>query len=51
MTVAIKSGATFVVAACLAMASPAAAQSDQAMIDRALLGAPAGMVRQNASVV
>lgn len=51
MTVAMKSGATLVVAACLAMASPAAAQSDQAMIDRALLGAPAGNVRQNASVV
>jgi hypothetical protein len=39
------------VAACMAMASSAYAQTDQEMIDRALLGAPAGMVRTNASVV
>jgi hypothetical protein len=39
------------VAACMAMASPASAQTDQEMIDRALLGAPAGNVRTNASVV
>jgi hypothetical protein len=39
------------VAACMALAVPAYAQTDQEMIDRALLGAPAGMVRQNASVV
>ena len=39
------------VAACMAVASSAYAQTDQEMIDRALLGAPAGMVRQNASVV
>lgn len=39
------------VAACMAMASSAYAQTDQEMIDRALLGAPAGMVRMNASVV
>jgi hypothetical protein len=38
------------VAACMAMASSAYAQTDQEMIDRALLGAPAGMVRMNASV-
>ena len=40
-----------VMAACMAMASSAYAQTDQEMIDRALLGAPAGMVRMNASVV
>ena len=39
------------VAACMAVASSAYAQTDQEMIDRALLGAPAGMVRMNASVV
>ena len=39
------------VTACMAMASTAYAQTDQEMIDRALLGAPAGMVRTNASVV
>jgi hypothetical protein len=39
------------VAACMVVASSAFAQTDQEMIDRALLGAPAGMVRQNASVV
>ena len=38
------------VAACMAVASSAYAQTDQEMIDRALLGAPAGMVRMNASV-
>jgi hypothetical protein len=38
------------VTACMAMASTAYAQTDQEIIDRALLGAPAGMVRQNASV-
>lgn len=40
-----------VMTACLGMASVASAQSDQEMVDRALLGAPAGMVRMNASVV
>jgi hypothetical protein len=40
-----------VMTACVAMASSAYAQTDQEMIDRALLGAPAGMVRTNASVV
>jgi hypothetical protein len=40
-----------VMTACLGVASVASAQSDQEMIDRALLGAPAGMVRMNASVV
>ena len=40
-----------VMTACLGMASVASAQGDQEMIDRALLGAPAGMVRMNASVV
>jgi hypothetical protein len=39
------------VAAGVAIPSPAYAQTDQEMFDRALLGAPAGMVRQNASVV
>jgi hypothetical protein len=45
------SAALVVATACLATASVASAQTDQEMIDRALLGAPAGMVRQNASVV
>ena len=40
-----------VMTACVAMASSAYAQTDQETIDRALLGAPAGMVRTNASVV
>jgi len=51
MKSAMKSVTFAVMTACVATASTAAAQSDQEMIDRALLGAPAGMVRQNASVV
>ncbi|HZI78782.1 MAG TPA: hypothetical protein VFD69_04695 [Vicinamibacterales bacterium] len=49
MRVAMKS-ATLVVAACLAMASPAAAQTDQELIDKVVLAAPAN-ARADATVV
>ena len=50
MTVAIRSSAALVAAACLAMAMPAAAQTDQELIDKVVLAAPAN-ARADATVV
>jgi len=50
MKVAMRRNATLVLAACLVMASSAAAQTDQEIIDRAVLAAPAN-ARADATVV